>query len=251
MSLRNITALNSGLFFYLFFSTLLFLSCDRKQQGTASFPKSENIIPRRLDITIQSKPITRNELPVLWDAPFHPVDITKYHLLIDGLVSNERKFGLGDLEMLPSRQISARIKSVDGWSIRRAWTGVHFSEICKIVRPKPEAKYVWFFCADNNFECVELTDLKSPKTILAFYLEDNFIPLENGGPVMLIMPHKYSYKWAKEIVKITFSAEKKPGTATERNPQKYPFDGDIKAGKDFPLDLDGERIIAGGEITEY
>ena len=237
--------------FYLFLPHLFFSCKKRDSEEHLKESKYPPPVPRRFDITLKSEDRKSPDFPVRWDHPFHPVDGLKWILTVDGLVQKIGRFTLGDIEMFPSRRITCRLKSVEGWSIKKSWTGIHFRDLCNYVKPKPEATYVHFICADDYFECIELTDLLGPRVILAYRLEDEFIPLEHGYPLRLIIPHKYSYKSAKAIVRIVFSDEKKLGTKTISNPELFPWAGDIKPGIDHPIELNETKEISGGEITSY
>ncbi len=235
-----------------FFSLLYSSSCSKKDKSVNNeYMQEERIIKRNWNITIQNEDRKYPDFPVRWYKPFHPVIPSTWFLSVDGLINEEKTFNLGDLEMFPSRRISCRMKSLEGWSIRKSWEGIHFTDFCKYLKVKPEAEYVYFYGADDYFECIKLTELLGPRVIMAYYLEDNFIPQEYGYPLVLVIPNKYSFKWIKSIIRITFSDRKKPGTLHEAEPDKYSESGDITPGTDRPLELDETKNIFGGEIIEY
>lgn len=217
-------------FYSLFISiTILFIFSCSSNNNSNNKPQEQNrIIKRDWSKVIESEKNPNSELPIVWHRPFSPVIPTKWFLTIDGLVKEIKTFNLGDLEMFPSRRITCTLKSADGWEATKTWEGIHFSDLCKYVKPKPEAKYVYFYCADDYFECVELTDLLAPKVILAYFLDNDFIPTEYGYPLVLVMPDKYSHKWAKSIIKITFESEKKLGTKSIEDINKWTWEGDIQ-----------------------
>ncbi|HZQ59825.1 MAG TPA: molybdopterin-dependent oxidoreductase, partial [Casimicrobiaceae bacterium] len=71
-----------------------------------------------------------------------------YRLVIDGLVEQPARLALTDLKALPSRTQITRHDCVEGWSAIGKWQGARLSAVLNMVRPKPNARYVVFHCAD-------------------------------------------------------------------------------------------------------
>ena len=71
-----------------------------------------------------------------------------YALDVGGLCEAPRKFTLAELRALPSRTQITRHDCVEGWSAIGKWKGARLSALLDVVKPKPEARYVMFYCAD-------------------------------------------------------------------------------------------------------
>lgn len=145
------------------------------------------------------------------------VNREKWHLIIDGLVEHPQDLSWDQFNALPMVESISDFHCVETWSVlNQKWTGVPFSEIIKIVNPKPEAKFVWFECADGYTTSLPIDDLKSEENILAIKLNGELLDQGYGGPLRLVVPQKYAYKSAMYLVKISFIEKDKLGFWEQR-----------------------------------
>ena len=133
-------------------------------------------------------------------------------LELDGLVEQPMTFSLAQLKALPSRTQITRHDCVEGWSAIGKWTGVPLSEVLTRVRPRPEARYVVFHCADPMddgelyYESIDLEDAFHPQTLLAYELNGAALPVANGAPVRLRVERQLGYKMAKYVMRLELVA---------------------------------------------
>ena len=132
-----------------------------------------------------------------------------YRLQVGGLVEQPAAFSLTELRELPSRTQITRHDCVEGWSAIGKWRGVQLSRVLERVRPRPEARYVVFHCADpmeddgtKYYESVDMEDAYHPQTILAYQLNDKPLPIANGAPIRVRIERQLGYKMAKYIQSI-------------------------------------------------
>jgi DMSO/TMAO reductase YedYZ molybdopterin-dependent catalytic subunit len=133
-----------------------------------------------------------------------------YRLVVGGLVEKPAEFSLAELRALPSRTQITRHDCVEGWSAIGKWKGARLSALLETVRPKPEARYVMFFCADPMledgtgfyYESIDLDDAFHAQTLLAYELNDALLPIKNGAPIRLRVERQLGYKHAKYIMRI-------------------------------------------------
>jgi DMSO/TMAO reductase YedYZ molybdopterin-dependent catalytic subunit len=137
---------------------------------------------------------------------------TKWRLDVSGLVTQPASFSLTELKSMPSRTQITRHDCVEGWSVIGKWKGVRLEEIINTVQPAAAAKYVVFRCMDtdsdgtNYFESIDLIDAVHPQTILAYELNDQPLPVDNGAPLRLRVETQLGYKHAKYIRTLEFVA---------------------------------------------
>ena len=139
---------------------------------------------------------------------------SNYALMVGGLVATPRKFSLDELRALPSRTQITRHDCVEGWSAIAKWKGAKMSALLDIVKPKPEARYAMFYCADPMsmdvrdlyYESIDMDDAMHPQTILAYDLNDAALPVPNGAPIRLRVERQLGYKHAKYVTSIEFVA---------------------------------------------
>ena len=133
-----------------------------------------------------------------------------YRLQVDGLVASPRNFSLAELRALPSRTQITRHDCVEGWSAIGKWKGVKLSALLDSVRPKPEARFVMFYCADPMeddgtspyYESIDMEDAYHAQTILAYELNGQALPIPNGAPIRLRVERQLGYKHAKYVMRI-------------------------------------------------
>lgn len=131
-------------------------------------------------------------------------------LEVGGMVEQPQQFTLAQLRSLPSRTQITRHDCVEGWSAIGQWTGVPLHEVLARVRPKPQARYVVFHCADPMeedgtkpyYESVDMEDAYHPQTILAYALNGKTLPIANGAPIRVRIERQLGYKMAKYIMRI-------------------------------------------------
>jgi DMSO/TMAO reductase YedYZ molybdopterin-dependent catalytic subunit len=133
-----------------------------------------------------------------------------YQLKVEGLVEKPATFSLARLRELPSRTQITRHDCVEGWSAIGKWKGVKLSAMLDAVRPKLDARFVVFHCADPMeangaspyYESIDMDDAYHEQTILAYDLNDKALPVKNGAPIRLRVERQLGYKHAKYIMRI-------------------------------------------------
>ncbi len=138
---------------------------------------------------------------------------------VGGLVEKPLKLSMADIRAMPARTQITRHDCVEGWSCIGEWTGTPLNLVLAKARPKPEARYVIFYCADpmgeedvdDNgnviprpyyYESLDLLEATHPQTILAYRLNGQDLPVEHGAPVRLRAERQLGYKMPKFIRRI-------------------------------------------------
>lgn len=139
-------------------------------------------------------------------------DSQNWTLTIDGEVEKTLSLKRNDLLSLPTVVSISDFHCVEGWSVLdNNWEGVAFKTIVKMVSPKDNAKYVFFWCDDGFTTSLPLAELLSDDVLLAYRLNDKPLQAENGAPLRLIVPKKYAYKSPMWLRRITFTAKRELG----------------------------------------
>jgi DMSO/TMAO reductase YedYZ molybdopterin-dependent catalytic subunit len=121
---------------------------------------------------------------------------------------------LSELKQLPSRTQITRHDCVEGWSCIGKWKGVRLAALLELVRARPEARYVMFFCTDavdlsgdKYYESIGLDGAYHPQTILAYEMNNLPLPIAHGAPLRLRAERQLGYKMAKYIMRIELVAD--------------------------------------------
>jgi DMSO/TMAO reductase YedYZ molybdopterin-dependent catalytic subunit len=148
------------------------------------------------------------------DAPYRAMvadGFASWTLTVDGLVEQPTTLTLAQLRAMPSRTQITRHDCVEGWSAIGKWTGVPLAQLLALAKPKTEARYVVFHCADTYgkggsktpyYESIDMLDAYHAQTILAYGLNGKPLPVANGAPLRLRVERQLGYKHAKFVTRL-------------------------------------------------
>jgi DMSO/TMAO reductase YedYZ molybdopterin-dependent catalytic subunit len=140
------------------------------------------------------------------------IDLKTYILEICGEVEKPVTLDWQGIQRLPRVQSVSDFHCVEGWSVLDCkWEGVSFSQIIELVKPKTDAKYATFECADGYTTSLSMEELSVPDVLLAYGLNGEPLEVGIGFPLRLIVPGKYAYKSALWVTRIRFTSKKELG----------------------------------------
>ena len=130
-----------------------------------------------------------------------------WRLQVGGLVARPLALSLSDLGTFPQRAQITRHDCVEGWSAIAKWQGPRLGDVLKAAGLRDSARYIVFTCADRYggrpyYESIDLVDAFHPQTILAWALNDRFLPVMNGAPCRLRVERQLGYKHAKYLMRV-------------------------------------------------
>jgi DMSO/TMAO reductase YedYZ molybdopterin-dependent catalytic subunit len=144
-------------------------------------------------------------------------DFKDWRIDVTGLVEHPLSLSMAALKEFPSRTQITRHDCVEGWSCIGQWTGTPLASVLALAKPKQNARFVVFYCADNMasaeenpalyYESLDLLEATHPQTLLAYELNERPLPIQNGAPVRLRAERQLGYKMAKYINKIELVAD--------------------------------------------
>jgi len=140
------------------------------------------------------------------------IELRTYVLTVDGEVEKPLKLNWDAFLELPMVESVSDFHCVEGWSVLNCkWEGVRFRQIIELVKPRENAKFVTFECADGYTTSLSLEELSCDDVLLAYRFDGK--PLEEGYgfPLRLVVPSKYGYKSALWVTRITFTSKKELG----------------------------------------
>jgi thiosulfate reductase cytochrome b subunit len=137
-----------------------------------------------------------------------------YRLEVKGLVEHPHKFSLEELRALPKQEQTTLHNCIQGWTSVGRWGGVRLGEILTRCKPLPEARYLVFTSFGKHeksgqtyYECVSLDLAKHPQTILAYELNGQELPIQNGAPLRVRLETKLGFKMVKYLRSIEVVAD--------------------------------------------
>lgn len=131
-----------------------------------------------------------------------------WHLVVDGAVAHPQAYGMAQIRAMPARTQITRHDCVEGWSAIAKWTGVPLKLLLDRAGVSPQARYVVFHCLDPQsngsmyYESIDRIDAVHPQTMLAWAINDQLLPVQNGAPLRLRVERQLGYKQAKYVQRI-------------------------------------------------
>jgi DMSO/TMAO reductase YedYZ molybdopterin-dependent catalytic subunit len=143
--------------------------------------------------------------PVL-DLGIHPtVEPDRWKLTVGGLVEAPLSWTWEQFLAQPQTHGFSDFHCVTTWSTYdNAWEGVLFRHLVELVRPRPDARFVYFSSYDNYSTNLPLDACLDDDVLLARTWNGQPLPREHGGPVRMIVPKRYAWKGAKWVTDIQF-----------------------------------------------
>jgi DMSO/TMAO reductase YedYZ molybdopterin-dependent catalytic subunit len=195
---------------------------SKNEENTERLPPGQVPIKNLLRWGIDHPGITRSN---------PKIGLKTYTLEIGGEVEKPAKLSWNQVLELPRVESTSDFHCVEGWSVLDCrWEGIQFKRIVELVKPKQNAKFVTFHCADGYTTSLTLDELSGDDVLLAYRL--NGEPLEEGTgfPLRLVIPSKYGYKSALWVVRIKFTVEKEVGFWEKRG---YSDSADVRSNDRF------------------
>jgi DMSO/TMAO reductase YedYZ molybdopterin-dependent catalytic subunit len=150
--------------------------------------------------------------PVLHAGSVPSTDLATWDFRVHGEVEEPLTLTWDELTALPSREITIDIHCVTRWSrFNTSFRGVHWSELAKLVKPKPSARFVVAHAEQGFTANVPLAALEDENALLAYEADGEPLEPEHGWPLRLVIPTKYFWKSAKWLRAIELRATDQPG----------------------------------------
>ena len=150
--------------------------------------------------------------PVLHAGDVPKVDLATWTLELSGAVEEPVSLTYEQLRELPATEVTTDIHCVTRWSRFDAeFKGVHWSELAKLCKPKPSARFVVAHAEQGFTANVPLAAIEDAQALVVYQAYGEPLTPDHGGPVRLFVPSTYFWKSAKWLRGIELSASDKPG----------------------------------------
>ena len=166
----------------------------------------------RDDVTVPPSQYATEKFPVLTFGGTPKIDLETWEFKVFGLVEEELVLNWERFVALGKTTVDAEFHCVTQWSrLQNTWEGIAFTDLMKLVIPKPEAKYVMAHCYGGYTTNLELEALQDDDVLFAYGHDGEPLPADHGGPLRLVVPKRYGWKSAKWVNGLEFMAEDRPG----------------------------------------
>ncbi|MGI0129255.1 MAG: molybdopterin-dependent oxidoreductase [Thermoplasmata archaeon] len=143
-----------------------------------------------------------------------PTELTtaNWSLSLHGEVESPKEISYAELLQLPQVEITCDIHCVTSWTkLGMRWTGVAFSALAGLARPKPGVRSVVMECEQGFTTSLPIEPLHDADVLVAYSADGAALAPEHGGPVRMLVPKRYFYKSAKWLRGLKFVSVDEPG----------------------------------------
>jgi DMSO/TMAO reductase YedYZ molybdopterin-dependent catalytic subunit len=150
--------------------------------------------------------------PVLHAGSVPKLDLATWTLTVSGEVERPLTLSWEHLLELPSRKVTIDIHCVTRWSrFDTTFKGVHWSELARVVSPKPSGRYVIAHAEQGFTSNMPLAAIEDENALIAYEADGEPLTPDHGWPVRLVVPSRYFWKSAKWLTAIELLDHDQPG----------------------------------------
>jgi DMSO/TMAO reductase YedYZ molybdopterin-dependent catalytic subunit len=142
-------------------------------------------------------------------------DFSPWMVSVSGAVERQCSYSLEELRTLPQIEQTLDIHCVTRWSkLDVRFAGVSLAVLLAAAKPRPDARFVSFVARSNESHSTSLPleTALTLQTLIALSADGLPLPVEHGGPVRVVVPHRYFYKSLKWLERIELLSEDRLGT---------------------------------------
>ncbi len=181
---------------------MLWENSERRQQERQR--KSEGRLPPGQSLTLK--------WPVLHYGSVPGFDPKTWDFRIAGLVEEPVRLTWEEFNQLPQTETVSDIHCVTRWSrFDNRWQGVLFTEVMKLVKTRPEARFALIHAEQGFTANLPLDDLLRPTSMFVLKHDGEPLTPEHGYPLRLLVPHLYFWKSVKWVRGFELLVEDAPG----------------------------------------
>jgi DMSO/TMAO reductase YedYZ molybdopterin-dependent catalytic subunit len=158
-------------------------------------------------------------------------DEATWRVSFDGLFRRPATLTFSQLTALSQVERTRDFYCVEGWGVPNVvWRGVTLREVMKRFDIDPSATHIVFHSSDSvaYTDSVTLEEAERDDTLLAWELNGELLPPEQGRPLRLVLPGTYGYKYVKWVVRVEAVALGEDGYSGFWEERGYPEDATIR-----------------------
>ena len=154
----------------------------------------------------------RNDWPILHYGEVQDTVLPEWRFRITGLVKEEKELTYDEFLALPRVEVLSDIHCVTSWSkYDNLWEGVSTSVIKDIANMKAEARFVIIHAAGGFTTNLPIEEFFKDDCLFASRHNSEFLDIEHGYPLRLVIPALYFWKSAKWVTGVEFTEKDAPG----------------------------------------
>ena len=153
-----------------------------------------------------------------------------WQLSVEGLVDAPFQLTFGQLVAERRTDTLVDFHCVEGWTVEDVpWNGVHLSVLFDHAGTQNSATHVTFYARGGIYvDSLPIAVALEPKTLFAYGIAGNTLPLAHGFPARVVIPRLFGYKNAKYIERIELTDHPVTGFWEQAG---YSYDAEVPAAR--------------------
>jgi DMSO/TMAO reductase YedYZ molybdopterin-dependent catalytic subunit len=161
-------------------------------------PKTDLELPQ--GGTVEVTPL--DEMRVRTAEPDPIIDPAEYRISVSGLVDTPLTLTLDQIMGMEPQERLVDLPCVEGWTETALWKGARLSEVLEVAGVQEGANNVVFYSPGGYSTSLTLEDISETDPLLAYDVNGETLPHDQGFPVRLVVPDRLGYKWIKWVTGI-------------------------------------------------
>jgi DMSO/TMAO reductase YedYZ molybdopterin-dependent catalytic subunit len=130
------------------------------------------------------------------------IDPAAYVLNVTGMVETPLSLSLDDIGSLEAEERLLDLPCVEGWTETALWKGTRLAPLLEKAGVLDGADNVVFTSPGGYTTSLTLADITETDPLLAYGVNGEALPQEQGFPLRLVVPERLGYKWIKWVTGI-------------------------------------------------
>jgi DMSO/TMAO reductase YedYZ molybdopterin-dependent catalytic subunit len=148
----------------------------------------------------QSAEVTPTESMRVRTAEGEPeIDLETYRLNVTGLVEKEISLSFDQLKAMEADERLVELPCVEGWSEEAFWKGPRLSRVLEVSGIRDGVETVVFSSPGGYTTSLTMADIREVDPLLAYEVNGERLPDEQGYPLRMVVPDRLGYKWIKWV----------------------------------------------------
>lgn len=192
-----------GLSLFLLAAVVIFSSCVNTTQGNSTELQGVEVKDYQGENLSSIADFRENSIK----GP-QVIDVNNYSLAVIGLVNSTGDYTYNQvLSEFSNYKKVVTLNCVEGWSVKILWDGILVKDLLNASKPLNTANTVIFHAYDGYTTSLPLQYVIDNNIMLAYKMNDVFLPPERGFPFQLVAEDKWGYKWIKWVTEIELSSD--------------------------------------------
>jgi DMSO/TMAO reductase YedYZ molybdopterin-dependent catalytic subunit len=139
----------------------------------------------------------------------HRVDLSQWRLTVEGNVATPLRLAYEQVLAMPEIEREVLLICPGVFANYGRWKGLSLKVLMKRADARKSVTHVTFYGPEGAYQKTErfsLNEVMTDKVFLAYRVNGETLPVQNGFPLRLVAEDHYGYQWVKYVDKVSFDS---------------------------------------------